>query len=72
MLVRAIQTFLVGLGAATIGFILMMSVLTWNLQHSTHSAGLVAVSGGIGMSVPFLLLPFALGITWNLYITRRH
>lgn len=71
MFVRIIQSFLVGLGAATLGFFLATALLTWHLQHTPHTPGIGAVAGGISMSAPFILLPFALGITWNLFITRR-
>lgn len=71
MLVRIIQSMLVGMGTATLAFFVCVAALEFRIHHASRHVGIGAVAGGASVSASILLLAFAAGASWNLFITRR-
>ncbi|HEY1492890.1 MAG TPA: hypothetical protein VGF49_00045 [Candidatus Solibacter sp.] len=72
MLVRIVQSALVGLGCSMVSIPLL--ILGWQLylEHLAHAPlGLGSVAGGLLPSMLVLAIAFVAGFAWNWRITRR-
>lgn len=72
MLVRVVQSALVGLGCCMASIPPLILWWRFYIHHLVHTEpGIGAVAGGIGPSLIVFGFVFAGGFAWNWWITRR-